>query len=141
MGINKIRVVIDPNIIGSVLLGGITRKRYLWLLSQLHIFEVCYSDKVLEEILRFPEVDYFRNKGINTTVVKAFLEDFQAYSLKIIVTSQVKLGRDKNDYFLLSLCRDARADILTSRDPDLLLLRQYAKTTILSFKDFVETFS
>ena len=62
MGINKIRVVIDPNIIGSVLLGGITRKRYLWLLSQLHIFEVCYSDKVLEEILRFPEVDYFRNR-------------------------------------------------------------------------------
>lgn len=53
MDTNKIRVVIDPNIIGSVLLGGITRKRYLLLLDNLDSFEICYSDTLLEEVRHF----------------------------------------------------------------------------------------
>jgi putative PIN family toxin of toxin-antitoxin system len=141
MDTNKIRVVIDPNIIGSVLLGGITRKRYLLLLDNLDSFEICYSDTLLEEVRHFPEVEFFKSKGIDSDTVKTFLDDFQAYSLKIVVSSKVKIGRDKNDYYLLSLCRDARATILTTGDPDLLLLKQYAQTHILSFKHFVEMLS
>ncbi|WP_435353197.1 putative toxin-antitoxin system toxin component, PIN family [Emticicia sp. SJ17W-69] len=140
MTTNKIRVVIDPNIIASVLLGGITQKRYLWLLDNLKYFDICYSDKILEEIRHFPEVNYFKKKGITTEIIEAFLSSFQAYSLKIIVSSKVKLGRDANDYFLLSLCRDAKAKFLTTGDPDLLELEKYASTRILSMKDFVEVF-
>jgi uncharacterized protein len=140
MTTNKIRVVIDPNIIASVLLGGITQKRYLWLLDNLEYFDICYSDKILEEIRHFPEVNYFKKKGITSEIIEAFLSSFQAYSLKIIVSSKVKLGRDANDYFLLSLCRDAKAKFLTTGDPDLLELEKYASTQILSMKDFVEVF-
>jgi predicted nucleic acid-binding protein len=50
------------------------------------------------------------------------------------------LGRDANDYFLLSLCRDAKAKFLTTGDPDLLELQKYASTQIISMKDFVEIF-
>ncbi|MFN3490197.1 MAG: putative toxin-antitoxin system toxin component, PIN family [Emticicia sp.] len=140
MAISKIRVVIDPNIIASVLLGGITQKRYLWLLDNLEYFDICYSDKILEEIKHFAEVSYFQKKGITISIIERFLSSFQAYSLKIIVSSKVKLGRDANDYFLLSLCRDAKAKFLTTGDPDLLELQKYASTQIISMKDFVEIF-
>lgn len=46
MTTNKIRLVIDPNIIASVLLGGVTQKRYLWLLNNLEYFDIYYSDKI-----------------------------------------------------------------------------------------------
>jgi putative PIN family toxin of toxin-antitoxin system len=140
MAISKIRVVIDPNIIASVLLGGITQKRYLWLLDNLEYFEICYSDKILEEIRHFTEVSYFQKKGITISIIERFLSSFQAYSLKIIVSSKVKLGRDANDYFLLSLCCDAKSKFLTTGDPDLLELKKYASTEIISMKNFVEIF-
>jgi len=140
MAISKIRVVIDPNIIASVLLGGITQKRYLWLLDNLEYFEICYSDKILEEIRHFTEVSYFQKKGITISIIERFLSSFQAYSLKIIVSSKVKLGRDANDYFLLSLCRDAKSKFLITGDPDLLELKKYASTEIISMKNFVEIF-
>lgn len=73
MAISKIRVVIDPNIIASVLLGGITQKRYLWLLNNLEYFEICYSDKILEEIRHFTEVSYFQKKGITISIIERFL--------------------------------------------------------------------
>lgn len=57
-----------------------------------------------------------------------------------MVSSKVKMGRDANDYFLLSLCRDAKAKFMTTGDPDLLELKKYASTQILSMKDFVEIF-
>ena len=140
MTTSKIRVVIDPNIIASVLLGGITQKRYLWLLDNLEYFDICYSDKILEEIRHFSEVSYFKKKGITSEIIEGFLSSFQSYSLKIIVSSKVKLGRDANDYFLLSLCRDAKAKFLTTGAPDLLELKKYASTQIISMKDFVEIF-
>ena len=138
MTTNKIRVVLDSNIIGSILLGGLTRTRYLWLLDRLDSFEICYSDKILEEIKRFPEIDFFKKKNITEETIEMFISSFQAYSLKIISVSNVKFGRDKNDYFLLSLSRDARAKYLITGDPDLLKIRKYANTQIISMKEFIE---
>jgi putative PIN family toxin of toxin-antitoxin system len=141
MAISKIRVVIDPNIIGSVLIGGLTRKRYLWLLDNLDHFDICYSDQVLKEIRHFSEVSYFQKQGITSQIIEGFLATFQSYAVKIIVTSQVQLGRDKNDFFLLSLSRDSRARFLTTGDPDLLAIGKYASTQIISMKVFVEMFT
>jgi uncharacterized protein len=104
------RLVIDPNVIGSVLIGGVSRKRYLWLLDHIDQFDICYSDQVLMEIRHFADVAYFRKKDITPDVLESFIDTFQAYALKISVTSQVKMGRDSQDYYLLSLCRDSRSN-------------------------------
>ena len=141
MGINKqIRIVIDPNIIASVLLGGVTRQRYIWMLENLDTFEICYSNILLKELHHFPEVAYFQKKNITPQSIEAFITAFQETSLQIVVTSKVKLGRDVNDYFLLSLCRDARASFLITGDPDLLEIKQYAATQIITMKAFYESF-
>ena len=141
MGISKqIRIVIDPNIIASVLLGGVTRQRYIWMLENPDTFEICYSDIFLKELRHFPEVAYFKKKNITPQSIESFITAFQETSLQIVVTSKVKLGRDINDYFLLSLCRDSRASLLIIGDPDLLEIKQYANTQIITMKAFYEFF-
>lgn len=136
-----LRLVIDPNIIGSVLLGGVSRKRYLWLLDNLYQFDICYSDQLLTEIRHFADVPFFQKKQLTSEVLESFIDSFRSYCLKINVTSQVRLGRDSQDYYLLSLCRDARAAYLITGDPDLLTIGSYAQAQIVSFKTFVELYS
>ena len=135
------RLVIDPNVIGSVLIGGVSRTRYAWLLDHIEQFDICYSDQVLAEIRHFADVPYFRKKNITPDVLESFIDTFQGYALKIGVISQVKMGRDSQDYYLLSLCRDGRATYLVTGDPDLLTMQLYAQTQIVNLKEFVERFT
>ena len=135
-----IRIVIDPNVIASVLPGGVTRRRYEWLLKNIHRFDLCYSDTVIDEVENLSEVAHFIKKGVSGKEIEGFLEIFRSYALKVLVTSRVRLGRDKNDYYLLSLSRDARASFLITGDPDLLEIKKYGTTQIISMKDFFEKF-
>jgi uncharacterized protein len=137
---DRIRLVIDPNIIASVLIGGITQTRYLWLLDHIDQFDICYDETLLSEIRLFPDSNYFKKKQITPDLIMEFLADFQTYALKIMVTSSVRYGRDTNDRYLLSLSRDARADYLITGDPDLLKLNRYGLTQIVSMKTFYEFF-
>ncbi len=93
---------------------------------------------VIEEVTALSAIPYFQKKGIAPTTIKLFLEDFRSYSIKVITTSKVKLGRDSNDYYLLGLTRDARAKYLITGDPDLLEIGSYGKTEILTLKAFLE---
>jgi len=73
-----IRIVIDPNIIASVLLGGLTRGRYRWLLDNLVRFEICYSDLLTDEIERFGNAPYFQQKGVSKEEIRSFLNTFRS---------------------------------------------------------------
>ncbi len=83
-------------------------------------FDICYSDTVIEEVTALSEIPYFQKKKITAQTIEKFLDGFRAYSIKIVVTSKVKFGRDRNDYYMLGLARDARAKYLITGDPDLL---------------------
>ncbi|WP_428664070.1 putative toxin-antitoxin system toxin component, PIN family [Runella sp.] len=133
-----LRIIIVPNLIASVLIGGITRDRFSELVGRLDILEFIYCDQLIDEIGAFPQKAYFQKKGIDESSVKAFITFYQAFALKVLVTSLVKVGRDRNDHYLLSLSRDARADSLITGDPDLLLLRKYSNTQIVTMKAIIE---
>ncbi len=133
-----IRIIIDPNLIASVLIGGITRERFAGLTRHLDILEFIYSEQLLKEIRTFPQKPYFQKKGIDQVILKTFVSYFQGFAIKVIVTSEVKVGRDRNDHYLLSLARDSKADYLITGDPDLLLLQKYANTHVISLKAFME---
>ncbi|GAB3643273.1 putative toxin-antitoxin system toxin component, PIN family [Spirosoma arcticum] len=111
------------------------------MLDHIDQFDICYSDQVLAKIRHFADIAYFRKKNITSEVLESFINTFQAYALKISVTSQVKMGRDSHDYYLLSLCRDSRAEYLVTGDPDLLTITPYAQTQIVNLKAFVEQFA
>jgi putative PIN family toxin of toxin-antitoxin system len=53
---------------------------------------------------------------------------------KIVIDTN--LCRDSKDNFLLSLCNDSKADYLITGDKDLLDLKKFGKTTILTITDF-----
>lgn len=54
------------------------------------------------------------------------------------VVSKVNVCRDWKDNFLLALSKDAKADYLISGDKDLLDLRKFGKTKILTLTEFLE---
>jgi uncharacterized protein len=133
-----LRIIIDPNLIASVLIGGVTRDRFVRLTQRLDILEFIYCDQLIQEIGTFSQKAYFQKKGIDNLTVKSFTAFYQEFALKVMITSQVKVWRDRNDHYLLSLSRDARADFLITGDPDLLSLRKYSNTQIVTMKAFME---
>jgi predicted nucleic acid-binding protein len=53
-------------------------------------------------------------------------------------SSVIKLSPDSKDDFLLALCKDGKADyLLTGNKIDLLDLKQFEQTTILSLTEFL----
>ncbi|MVM33545.1 putative toxin-antitoxin system toxin component, PIN family [Spirosoma sp. HMF4905] len=134
----KPRIVIDPNLLASVLIGGRTRTHFYELLEVADQIDICYADELVAEVEALPRHSYFQQKGIDEAITHQFLTLFTSLSLKVFVTSKVKVGRDENDFYLLSLCRDARADYLLTGDPDLLILGGYGQTKILRFPEILE---
>ena len=134
---DKPRVVIDPNLLASVLIGGQTRAQFIQIVEMADKIDICYAEELIDEVKALPAHHYFQEKGITDTIVVDFLNQFVSLSIKVFITSSVKMGRDANDFYLLSLCRDSRADYLLTGDPDLLLLDRYGPTKITRLADFL----
>jgi predicted nucleic acid-binding protein len=52
------------------------------------------------------------------------------------VTSSVSLCRDKKDNFLLALAKDACADYLITGDKDLLVIKKFERTQIITITEY-----
>jgi len=64
------------------------------------------------------------------------LEIFDTYGEFVKVKSNIEICRDLKDNFLLSLSIDSQADFLITGDNDLLELKNFGKTKILSIVEF-----
>jgi predicted nucleic acid-binding protein len=56
----------------------------------------------------------------------------------IVVDSTFAACRDKKDDMFLNLAIDGKADVLLSRDPDLLMLHPFCHIPILNPADFIQ---
>ena len=63
---------------------------------------------------------------------------FEAFTDLIQVKSVVNVCRDPKDNFLLALAKDGKADYLLTGDKDLLDLRKFGKTKIITITDFIK---
>ena len=70
--------------------------------------------------------------------VQDLLTVFDSYGEVVEVTSEVDACRDPKDNFLLALAKDSQADFLITGDKNLLVLKQFENTQILSFVDFIK---
>jgi len=66
------------------------------------------------------------------------LSAFESFVDLIEVESIVTICRDPKDNFLLALARDGKADYLLTGDNDLLDLKKFGKTKIITITNFVE---
>jgi putative PIN family toxin of toxin-antitoxin system len=64
------------------------------------------------------------------------LELIEHYADFISINSNVKVCRDENDNFLLSLAKDSSANYLITGDNDLLVLNQFEKTRIITIAEY-----
>ena len=75
---------------------------------------------------------YFRQ-----SYIEEILETIEEFAEFIDVTSQIKFLNDSKDDFLLSLAIDGKADYLITGDKDLLEVKKYESTEILSIAEFL----
>jgi uncharacterized protein len=98
---------------------------------------IVFSDELMEEFVTVANRSKFRKYFQKADIVK-LLELFEVYGKIIRVKSTVAICRDKKDNFLLSLAKDSHADFLVTGDEDLLALRQFESTLIITIADFLK---
>jgi uncharacterized protein len=88
----------------------------------------------IQETITKPRLKkYFR-----TNAVEEMLSAFDPFIDLIEVESIVTVCRDPKDNFLLALAKDGKADYLLTGDNDLLDLKKFNKTKIITIASFIE---
>lgn len=130
------RVVIDTNIWISYLLNSNGFKKLDDSIKRQEII-LLFSQELLDEFIdvsRRPKFKkYFAEKDIN--LLMAGLNKNAHF---ITVNNKVTICRDPKDNFLLTLSQKGKADYLVTGDSDLLVLKTYKSTEILSPNSFLK---
>jgi putative PIN family toxin of toxin-antitoxin system len=130
------KVIIDTNLWISFLIS----KNY----NQLDkiIFErkctLVFSDELLEEFLAVTKRPKFR-RFFTQEDTENLIETIQEFADFFDVVSNVNVCRDIKDNFLLSLSKDSKANFLITGDNDLLELKSFESTKIITISDFFKT--
>ncbi|MCI4444023.1 MAG: putative toxin-antitoxin system toxin component, PIN family [Lentimicrobium sp.] len=129
------RIIIDTNLWISFLL----TKEYSKLdklFSQNNLI-LLFSAELLEEfveVARRPKFKkYFSQADLNT-----LLSEIHSKAEFLEVSSEISLCRDPKDDFLLSLSQDGNATHLITGDKDLLEIKRFGKTLILTITEYLE---
>ncbi|MHB8443274.1 MAG: putative toxin-antitoxin system toxin component, PIN family [Patescibacteria group bacterium] len=127
------RVIVDSNIfLSGWLFGGNPEKvlRY-WSMKK---FVLCISPELQAEL-----INKLQNKfHIDNDTVKSLIVDLENNSKKIIPKVKILLSRDPLDNFILELAEESHANFIITGDKDLLILKHYKKTKIVSPTEFLK---
>ena len=129
----KCKVIIDTNLWISFLL----TKRFDFIDKLLYgkKAELVFCDELLAELVEVghrPKLRKFFTLD-DWTLMSQIIEQYAIY---VPVISSVTLCRDTKDNFLLSLAQDAQADYLLTGDKDLLVLKTFGVTQIVTIMEF-----
>jgi len=130
----KSRVIIDTNLWISFLISNNLNKLDKILNSKY--CSIIFSQELLGEFIevsRRPKL----MKYFGQSALEAILETIEEFAEFIDVTSQIKFLNDSKDDFLLSLAIDGNADYLITGDKELLEVKKYGETEIISITEFL----
>jgi putative PIN family toxin of toxin-antitoxin system len=136
MSIKIKRIIIDTNLWISFLITNDFNKLDHFLNSDKYL--VVFSDELFNEFLEVVHREKFA-RYFNDLNIKILVEIINEKALFVKVFSIVNVCRDVKDNFLLSLAIDGEVDYLITGDNDLLILKHYQKTSILTINDFIST--
>jgi len=127
------RIIIDTNLWIHFLI----TKQYTFLddLFENGKVRLVFSFELLNEFVEVVKRPKLR-KYFSEDDLKQMLELINHYADFISVTSNVKVCRDENDNFLLSLALDSKANYLITGDNDLLVINQIEKTRIITISEY-----
>ena len=134
------RIVIDTNLYISALINDNSRKRLDIVLAN-KAFDVLVSDALLQELIEVANRSRFR-KYVSVLQTETFIQLMMERATFIETVSEVKFSPDPKDDFLLVLCLDGEADyLLTGNKIDLLDLKNFHKTQIITLSTFLAIYS
>lgn len=103
-------------------------------------FDICISEDLLTELEAVASYKKLK-KYIDADLAKSVVTAIRKDRTITCVTTNVQDCRDPKDNYLLSLSVDAKAKYLITGDkPDLLNLKQYKQTKIITFSDFCKKY-
>lgn len=130
----KDRIIIDTNLWISFLLTNDFLK-----LDQIFadkLVTLIFSQTLLDEFIEAAQRPKFK-KYFTLTDLENLLIRIKREAEFIEVTSDIKLCRDPKDNFLLSLANDGQATHLLTGDKDLIEIKEFSKTKIITITDYL----
>jgi putative PIN family toxin of toxin-antitoxin system len=129
----RCRIIIDTNLWISFLLS--KKFKFIDKLLDSGKIELVFCDELLAELVDVvsrPKLREFFSVNDWALVV----EIIDRYAVHIPVISSVTVCRDEKDNFLLSLAQDSKANYLLTGDKDLLILKTFGITQIVTIAEF-----
>lgn len=133
-----IKVIIDTNLWISFLIGKQLASLKPLLVEQT--VQPILSEQLLQEIILVTQRPKLQ-KYFPQSKVKELIALLKILGLSIDIESKVSICRDPKDNYLLALAQDSQADFLITGDKDLLILKQFKSTQIVTYQDFLQTIS
>jgi putative PIN family toxin of toxin-antitoxin system len=127
-----IKIIIDTNVWISSLLSARLFQQIESILALDHI--LLFSEHLVNELVQTVNKQKFRN-NIDIITYNAIFQKIRQTAVFVDVQSVVEICRDPKDNFLLALAKDGNADYLITGDKDLLILKKYGKTKIITIKE------
>lgn len=131
----KSRIVIDTNIWISFLLTKNFSAFDKLIVSPSLI--LIYSKELLEEFIEVAHRPKFE-RYFSSADLEELLFQIKQHGALIDVKSFTDICRDQKDNFLLSLSKDGKATHLITGDKDLLVLKKFGITKIVTLIDFLD---
>jgi putative PIN family toxin of toxin-antitoxin system len=96
--------------------------------------KVIFSEELLMEFVEVSQRSKLQ-KFFAVDDIKNILNAIENHAEFVAVTSKIAICRDENDNFLLSLAKDSQADYLITGDHDLLVIKEFGKTQIITMAE------
>jgi len=136
--VKPVRVVVDPNLVVSMLIG--KRVGAVLNIFKDQRFQVVIHEELLGELEDVARRTKFR-KYFPEEVVVAFLAKIRTSGMMVQDKLAIeKICRDPDDDYLLALAKAAKAHVLLTGDEDLLVLEKHGRTRIMNARAFVKEF-
>ena len=130
----KNKIIIDTNLWISFLLTNDFTDLDKLFADQLIV--ILFSQRLLDEFIEVAQRPKF-SKYFSLADLERILIQIKNEAEFIEVTSDVKICRDPKDNFLLSLAKDGEATYLVTGDKDLLDIKTFGKTKIITITGFL----
>lgn len=128
-----LRVILDTNLWISYLIS--KRLRKIDALFDENGVTLIFNEELMEEFFEVAQRPKF-GKYFTSADLENLLALFDVYGEWVQVVSSVDLCRDAKDNFLLALAKDGKADYLITGDQDLLIIKKFEDTDILTYAEF-----
>ena len=130
------KIILDTNIWISFLLG-----KKLAILSEIlknDEIQIYSSKQLLREIMEVAKRPKFHNK-ISIQSIDYLFKLINVKCKYIDDNSPVSISvRDKKDIFILSMAQNVYPDYIITGDKDLLVIKKYNNTEIITFNEFIK---